>query len=246
MKRALAVVLVCATAACASLSSAPGESRADARFRAIYEAEWEWRQASEPEEDSDTPEEEKSPRTWGKVDPATQAERLAYMKDVLTKLDAIDPKSLSADAQVNLAVYRNQIEARIARIEFRAYERPLNADTTFWTSVAGSLHEIVGKSIRARGCRRQLRRTILHRPYARLAFASTVDRWTETEEIPRRVVVVAGHFHPHTVHGPFAAGRAVMDRHDVPVIGNAKLHATAEFFRCGDIPLCRYAMRDHA
>jgi hypothetical protein len=75
-----ALVLAGVLGACATLGGSPAESAADARFRAIYETEWEWRQASEPEEDSDTPDEEKAPRTWGKVDPATQAERLAYMK----------------------------------------------------------------------------------------------------------------------------------------------------------------------
>jgi uncharacterized protein (DUF885 family) len=135
----LTVVLAGALSACATLGGAPAESAADARFRQIYETEWAWRQASEPEEDSDTPDEEKAPRTWGKVDPATQAERLAYMKDVLAKLDAIDPKSLSPEAQVNFAVYRNQIEVRVARIEFRSHEKPLNADTTFWTRWATRL-----------------------------------------------------------------------------------------------------------
>ncbi len=138
MKRILAAIALTTLAACATMSTAPGESAADARFRQIYETEWEWRQASEPEEDSDTPDEEKAPRTWGKVDPATQVERLAYMKDVLARLDAIDPKSLSPEAQINFAVYRNQIEVRVARIEFRSHEKPLNADTTFWTSVASA------------------------------------------------------------------------------------------------------------
>jgi uncharacterized protein (DUF885 family) len=138
MKRFLAAAALVALSACATLNTAPHESAADARFRQIYETEWEWRQASEPEEDSGTPDDEKAPHTWGKVDPATQAERLAYTKGVLAKLDAIDPKSLSPEAQINFAVYRNQIEVRVARIEFRTYEKPLNADTTFWTSVASA------------------------------------------------------------------------------------------------------------
>lgn len=67
---------------------------------------------------------------------ASQAERLVYMKDVIRKLDALDARALSPEAQINLAIYRDQIEVRIAQVEFREYEKPLNADSTFWTGVA--------------------------------------------------------------------------------------------------------------
>jgi uncharacterized protein (DUF885 family) len=138
MTRVLTAVAFVALTACATTSAAPDEAAADARFRQIYETEWAWRQRSEPEEDSDTPDEEKALRTWGKVDPATQAERLSYMKDVIRQLDVLDPKSLSPEAKINLAVYRDQIDVRMARIEFREHEKPLNADTTFWTRVASA------------------------------------------------------------------------------------------------------------
>lgn len=127
-----------AFAACATMGSGPMETAADATFRAIYEAEWGWRQSLDPEEDEDTVDEDKAPKTWGRVDPATQAERLAYMTAVMAKLDAIDAGSLSPEAQINLLIYREQIAVRMSAIEFREYEKPLNADTTFWTNVASS------------------------------------------------------------------------------------------------------------
>jgi uncharacterized protein (DUF885 family) len=139
MKRVLAAVLVgVVLTACASIAGAPHESSADVRFRAIYEAEWEWRNSLDPELDDDTPDEEKAPKTWPRVDPATQAIRLAYMKDVIAKLDALNSRALSPEAQINLAIYRDQIEVRMSRIEFREYEKPLNADTTFWTNAASA------------------------------------------------------------------------------------------------------------
>ena len=51
-----------------------------------------------------------------------QAARLAYLEDVLAKLDGIDPAGLSPAQQVNLAVYRPQIEHRAAELRFRDYE----------------------------------------------------------------------------------------------------------------------------
>lgn len=137
MKRIIVGVAMMALAACATMGGAPGESAAEAKFRQIYETEWAWRQASEPD-DSDTPNDEKAPLDWGKVDVATQTERLAYMQDVIHQLDALNAKALSPEAQINLAIYRDQIETRISRLEFREYEKPLNADTTFWTLVASS------------------------------------------------------------------------------------------------------------
>jgi uncharacterized protein (DUF885 family) len=151
MKRVLAAATLMAMTACTTPSAATSESAADARFRQIYETEWAWRQATDLEDDSDTPdEEEKARRSWGKVDPATQSERLAYMKDVVRKLDALDPQLLSPEEQINLAVYREQIEVRMARIEFREHEKPLNADTTFWTKVASAAPKAFRNEAQAR------------------------------------------------------------------------------------------------
>lgn len=72
MKRVLAIAAFGMIAACTTLGSTPGELRADAQFRTIYEAEWAWRGTYDPQWDDATPD-NKLPTTWGRVDPAAQA-----------------------------------------------------------------------------------------------------------------------------------------------------------------------------
>ncbi len=113
-------------------AGAAGANPADARFRAVYTAEWRWREEQIPSRgDPQKPVEDHLP----KVDPATQAMRLRTWRGVLRKLDAIDPAALSAAERLNYDVYRPQIEALIADQQFRDFEMPANADTTFWTSL---------------------------------------------------------------------------------------------------------------
>ena len=45
---------------------------------------------------------------------------------------------MSAAERVNLSIYRYQIGVVISRIKFRDYEKPLNANSTFWTNAASS------------------------------------------------------------------------------------------------------------
>lgn len=139
MKRVFLALGLAGLAACTSLPADPPEAAADQRFRLIYEAEWDWRRTIDPTdgEEDDTG---GAPglTTWPRVDPATQAARLAYWQDVIQRLDAIDPTTLSSEQRINYGIYREQITINILRIQFRAYEKPLNADTTFWTSVASS------------------------------------------------------------------------------------------------------------
>ena len=107
---------------------------ADARFRAIYTQEWQWRQAQfagGDDEDSSG----KPAAHLPKVDPSTQAERERHWAEVLKRLDAISPKELHGDDAVNYAVYRNQIETLLAGQRFRTWEMPFNSDTAFWTNL---------------------------------------------------------------------------------------------------------------
>jgi len=138
MKRAILTLAIAGLAACTTFAGAP-ETAADQRFRAIYEAEWDWRKAIDPTDgEQDGSEAAPGPTTWPRVDPATQATRLAYWQDVTQRLDAIDPATLSPEQRINYGIYREQIALNILRIQFREHEKPLNADTTFWTSVASS------------------------------------------------------------------------------------------------------------
>lgn len=104
MKRAILALAFSGLAACATLAGDNPETAADQRFRAIYEAEWDWRKTIDPTagEEDDTG---GAPglTTWPRVDPATQATRLAYWLDVMQRLDAIDPATLSRDQRINSA-----------------------------------------------------------------------------------------------------------------------------------------------
>ena len=105
---------------------------ADARLRAIYTAEWKWRDEQiAGNEDSQKPIRDHLP----KVDPASQAMRLRMWQDVLEKLNSIPRAQLSAAEQLNYDVYRPQIETLIASQRYRDFEMPANADTTFWTDL---------------------------------------------------------------------------------------------------------------
>lgn len=151
MKRLFLAAAITSLAACANLSSPPQPSAMDQRFSAIYEAEWDWNKAFDPAEVyEDEAGEPIGARAWPRVVPAAQAERLAYLKGVMAKLDALDPALMSPEERVNLGIYRENVAVRIAQIEFREYEKPLNADTTFWTSVASSAPRSFRNEVQAR------------------------------------------------------------------------------------------------
>ena len=54
---------------------------------------------------------------------------------MLKQLDAIPATQLSAENQVNLAIYRPQIENFAAGMRFRDYEMPFNSDSQFWSDL---------------------------------------------------------------------------------------------------------------
>lgn len=125
-----------ATAAFIIVTTAPAQpaepNPADAQFRAIYTAEWTWREDQfADDENGQKPIVDHLP----KVDPATQKQRLAYWEDVRAKVKAIPRAALSPDEQVNYDVYLPQIENLIASQKFRNFEMPVNSDTTFWTDI---------------------------------------------------------------------------------------------------------------
>jgi uncharacterized protein (DUF885 family) len=124
---------VTATAA-APAPAAAARTPADAQFKAIYQKEWAWRDAQfagGDEEDKSAVGADHLP----KVDAATQAQRLAYWRDVIKQLDAIPESSLSDAEKVNYEVYHNQIETLVAQQVFREYEKPFNSDSSFWANL---------------------------------------------------------------------------------------------------------------
>jgi uncharacterized protein (DUF885 family) len=114
--------------------AAKAVSKADARFQAIYKAEWDWRIRQRLAWDEDEPRDVHD--ALPKVDARTQAARLAMWEDVLRRLDGIRPADLSRAEQINYAVYRAQIAAFVAAQRFREYEQPINADSAFWSDIA--------------------------------------------------------------------------------------------------------------
>ena len=108
------------------------QKSADPQLRALYTAEWTWREEQFADnEDSQKPVVDHLP----KVDPASQAMRLAYWEKVMAALNAIPREKLSPTEQENYDVYKPQIAALIAGQKFRDFEMPVNSDTTFWTDI---------------------------------------------------------------------------------------------------------------
>ena len=147
MKTRLAVALLLALSTPALASAAPAsapapaparlatEGAADAAFRAIYEKEWKWRQAGggEASEDGDAP---ASAARMPDVSPASQQARLKVWDDVLAQLDRIDPKGLSAENRINLAIYRDQVFNLAQDVRLKTYEMPFNSDSSFWSNLS--------------------------------------------------------------------------------------------------------------
>jgi len=124
--------LLCAGVAVSALAHAES---ADDRFKALYTKEWSWRQQQFGGYDDEDSQPDPRDNHLPDVGAAAQKARLAYWNDVLKQLDAIPAKALSAENQVNLAVYRPQVEDLAAEIRFRGYEMPFNSDSQFWSGL---------------------------------------------------------------------------------------------------------------
>ncbi|MRW88702.1 DUF885 family protein [Duganella sp. FT80W] len=130
-----ACMLLCLSAANAAPAIKAGP--ADAQFKAVYAQEWKWRTSQKQEDGEDDDDSGVSP-SLPRIDVATQNKRLAYWQGVMKKLDGIKESSLSAPERINYQVYKAQIAAFIAAQQFKEYEKPLNADTAFWSNMAGT------------------------------------------------------------------------------------------------------------
>lgn len=129
--RTLALALLLAAPA-ALLAQTSATSAADQRLKALYDAEWDWRQqefARVPGEFGSHADDDHLPR----VDAATQGRRLAYWQKTLAALDEIPLGQLSAEEKINAQVFRAVIEEQIVDVRYRNYETPFNSDTFFWT-----------------------------------------------------------------------------------------------------------------
>ena len=105
---------------------------ADARLRALYTAEWTWRQR-EMVRRSDAPGDAGAGDRFPRVDPASQQARLAYWNRALATLDSIPYAQLSPEEQINADVFRTSVKALATDVRYRTYEAPFNSDSFFWT-----------------------------------------------------------------------------------------------------------------
>ena len=190
------------TAASTDVSATPptiADSATDQAFKAIYEAEWQWRIAQSPSwgEDSDNTGKPPSSQLSDVVAEA-QARRLLYLDGVLKQLDGIEAAKLSPINQVNFAVYRPQIEHIAAEIRLRDHEMPFNSDSSFWSNL--------GFMTRA-----PLRDAVAYRAYA--ARLRDVPRYFGQHITNMRAGLARG----------FSVPRAVLDGRDVSIAGIAEL-----------------------
>ena len=127
------MILAVPASASASPVDRAAAGAADAQLRALYSAEWTWRQQEfgRDDEQPGTPA-DRFPR----VDAAAQARRLAYWQNALARVNAIPDAQLSPAERVNAAVFRTVLEAFVAQGRFRTWEMPFTADSQFWSDLA--------------------------------------------------------------------------------------------------------------
>ncbi|HEY0504392.1 MAG TPA: DUF885 family protein [Lysobacter sp.] len=195
MKRLLLAAAV--SAHLAFVSSAALAGPVDDRFKAIYEKEWQWRQAETGAADEDN-DGSSDRHTLPSVDAASQKARLKVWDDVLRQLDGIDTAQLDAQNQVNFAVYRAQVENLAAEVRLRGYEMPFNSDSSFWSNLGFM-------------ARRPLRTADDYRAY--------IDR---LRDVPRYFDQNVANMRAGLARG-FSVPRAVLDGRDVSIAAVADL-----------------------
>ena len=133
---------------------------------------------------------------------------MKYWTDVLHQLGGIAAADLSADNQVNLAVYRPQIENLAAEIRFRLYEMPFNSDSQFWSDL-GFMANRPFKNARD-----------AHNYIARL---NDVPRYFDEQIVNMRAGIKRG----------FTVPRAVLDGRDVSIstIAEVKKAEESDFYK---------------
>ena len=103
----------------------------DARFDAIWQAEWRWRVAERLASEGPR----KVEATLPDVSPAAQARRTARWTATMRQLDAIRPETLSPAARESYLTYRQQIATLLDDQRFREWEKPVNGDSAFWSDL---------------------------------------------------------------------------------------------------------------
>jgi uncharacterized protein (DUF885 family) len=115
----------------AAVPTQPDTRSADARLRALYTDEWNWRR-KEMARSGDQPGDAGATDRFPRVDAASQQARLAYWTNALATLGSIPFNELSPEEQVNAQIFRAAVSALANDVRFRTYEAPFNSDTFFW------------------------------------------------------------------------------------------------------------------
>ncbi|MEG0184275.1 MAG: DUF885 family protein [Stenotrophomonas sp.] len=210
MKSPLTVALLLtlglsATPAFAAAPSAPATlatQSLDDQFKAIYEKEWAWRQTGggEASEDSDAP---ANSTRLPDVSAAAQQARLKVWDEVLGKLKAIDPSKLSAENQINYAIYHYQVESLADEVRLGSYEMPFNSDSSFWSNLSFM-------------ARREMKTADDYRNY--IARLNDVPRYFDQQMVNMRAGLARG----------FSVPRAVLEGRDVSISTVAELKDPTE------------------
>jgi uncharacterized protein (DUF885 family) len=124
--RVATLLLLAASVAPATWAQSRANAAADARLRALYTAEWNWRQKELLRGGAAD--------RFARVDEASQQARLAYWQRTLRALDEIPLDQLSAEEKINAQIFRTSLRELISDVQYRTYEAPFNSDTFFWTS----------------------------------------------------------------------------------------------------------------
>lgn len=102
---------------------------ADAAFQDIYKDEWRWRQSLGPRDDN------KVQSRLADVSRTAEDQKLKKWSEVMARLRAIDPETLSPAERINYIVYRQQIATFIDAQTFRSYEM----NWGFWSELNWSI-----------------------------------------------------------------------------------------------------------
>jgi uncharacterized protein (DUF885 family) len=124
--RVATLLLLAASVAPATWAQSRANAAADARLRALYTEEWNWRQKELLRGGAAD--------RFARVDEASQQARLAYWQRTLRALDEIPLDQLSAEEKINAQIFRTSLRELISDVQYRTYEAPFNSDTFFWTS----------------------------------------------------------------------------------------------------------------
>ncbi|WP_129794562.1 DUF885 family protein [Sphingosinicella sp. CPCC 101087] len=134
-KSSLALLLLSAVPLASASGQVPAAQAgsADARLRALYDAEWEWRS-----EEFGFGEDGYSfgGASLPSVAPEAQERRLRYWSQTLAQLERIPVDQLSPEEKINAAVFRTVLEAKVAELRYRDYEMPFRSGSSFWVFLA--------------------------------------------------------------------------------------------------------------